>query len=48
MDIPRPQQPKGRKRLMYGGAALAALVTVTVALSRLEPAAPSVDRGTIW
>ena len=48
MDIPRPQQPKGRKRLMYGGAALLALVTVTVALSKLEPAAPSVDRGTIW
>ena len=48
MDIPRPAQPKGRKRLMYGGAALAALVTVTVALSRLEPAAPTVDRGTIW
>ncbi len=48
MDIPRPQQPKTRKRLMYGGVALAALVTVTVALSRLEPAAPTVDRGTIW
>lgn len=48
MDIPRPQQPKTRKRLMYGGGALLALVTVTVALSRLEPAAPTVDRGTIW
>jgi multidrug resistance efflux pump len=48
LDIPRPQQPKGRKRLIYGGVALAALVTVTVALSKLEPAAPTVDRGTIW
>jgi multidrug resistance efflux pump len=48
LDIPRPTQPKGRKRLIYGGIALAAVVTVTVALSRLEPAAPSVDAGTIW
>lgn len=48
MDIPRPAQPKGRKRLIYGGIALVAVVTVTVALSRLEPAAPSVDEGTIW
>lgn len=48
MDIPRPQQPKTRKRLIYGGTALAALVTVTVALSRLEPAAPTVDKGTVW
>ncbi len=48
MDIPRPSQPKTRKRLIYGGAALAAVVTVTVALSKLEPAAPSVDSGTIW
>ncbi len=48
MDIPRPTQPKGRKRLIYGGIALGAVVVVTVALSRLEPAAPSVDSGTIW
>lgn len=48
MDIPRPTQPKGRKRLIYGGIVLAAVVTVTVALSRLEPAAPSVDGGTLW
>ena len=48
MDIPRPQEPKGRKRLIYGGIALAGVVTVTVALSRLQPAAPSVDGGTLW
>ena len=48
MDIPRPAQPKGRKRLIYGAVALAAVVTVTVALSRLEPAAPSVDAGTVF
>lgn len=48
MDIPRPQRPKGRKRLMYAGAAVATVVTVTVALSRLEPAAPAVDRAALW
>ncbi len=48
MDIPRPHEAKGRKRLIYGGIALAGVVTVTVALSRLQPAAPSVDAGTLW
>jgi HlyD family secretion protein len=48
VDIPRPQEAKGRKRLIYGGIALAGVVTVTVALSRLQPAAPSVDGGTLW
>ena len=48
MDIPRPQESKSRKRLIYGGIALAGVVTVTVALSRLQPAAPSVDGGTLW
>jgi HlyD family secretion protein len=48
LDIPRPQEAKGRKRLIYGGIAFAGVVTVTVALSRLQPAAPSVDGGTLW
>jgi multidrug resistance efflux pump len=33
---------------MYAGAAVATVVTVTVALSRLEPAAPAVDRAALW
>lgn len=47
MDIPR--EPKGRtkKRLIYGGLALGGLVAVTVAISSLEPAAPSVDRALV-
>jgi len=48
VDIPRPRQPKVRKRLIYAGVAVAALLAATVALSRLEPAAPAVDRGTLW
>jgi multidrug resistance efflux pump len=47
VDIPR--EPKGRtkKRLIYGGLALGGLVAVTVAISSLEPAAPSVDRALV-
>lgn len=50
MDIPRPQdlRAKRRKQILYGGAALIALLAVTLGLSRLKPAAPSVDRSTVW
>jgi HlyD family secretion protein len=48
MDIPRPENKK-RKRIrqlaMAGGTAVV-LVAVTIGLSQLEPAAPSVDRDT--
>ena len=47
MDIPREPQPKGR-RFLYIGGAVAALMLATVAISRLRPAAPSVERGTLW
>lgn len=47
MDIPRPQKPN-RRKYAYAGGALAAVVLVTVALSKLQPAAPVVDRGTVW
>lgn len=48
MDIPRDAPRKGRKRLLYGAGAGVALVLVTVALGRLEPAAPSVERGIVF
>ena len=47
MDIQRPRQ-KNHKRYILGGALLVAIVTVTVALTRLEPAAPSIEAGTLW
>ncbi len=47
MDIPRQQKPKQR-RYLYLGAGLGAVVLATVALSRLEPAAPMVDRAIVW
>jgi multidrug resistance efflux pump len=47
VDIPR--EPKGKKRRwLYIAAGVVAVVVITVALSRLGPAAPSVDRSTIW
>ncbi len=50
MDIARPELKRRKKirRYMYGGVALLAVVLVTAALARLKPAAPSVDRSTIW
>jgi HlyD family secretion protein len=36
------------KRVIYGVAALVGIVVITVAVSRLKPAAPTVDRATVW
>lgn len=47
VDIPRKPTRK-RRNYIIGGIALAGVVLVTVALSRMEPAAPEVDRATIW
>jgi HlyD family secretion protein len=51
MDIVRDEsvkQKRRRKRLVLAVAGVLALVGVTVAVSRLKPAAPSVERSTIW
>ncbi len=49
MDIQRAPINRNRTRVMYAAGGLAALVLVTVALSRLKPAAPTVDRdGGVW
>ncbi len=50
MDIARPdlKRKKQIRRYIYAGAALLVIVVVTAALSRLKPAAPSVDKSTIW
>lgn len=47
MDIPR-EPKRNKKRWIYGGLAVIAVVVITVALGRLGPAAPSVDKATIW
>ena len=47
VDIKR-EKPKSYRRYWLGGAAVLAIAAVTMALGRLEPAAPSVERGTLW
>jgi HlyD family secretion protein len=50
MDIPRPEN-KRRKRIrqiVIGSGTAVVLAVVTIALSRLEPAAPSVDGDTLY
>ncbi len=47
MDIPR--EPKGKKkRWFYVAGGVLGVVIITVALGRLGPAAPSVDKNTIY
>ena len=50
VDIARPSQARKKRirRILIGGGLLAAIVLITVGVSRLKPAAPSVDRATVW
>ena len=50
MDIQRPSNARAKKikRIVYVTVAVLACAGVTLALSRLKPAAPSVDASTIW
>lgn len=50
MDVPRPDRSREKKlkRLaLFGGGALL-LGAVTLGVSRLKPAAPTVERATVW
>jgi HlyD family secretion protein len=50
MDIPREAYARKKKirRIIWSAAGLVVVLLVTLGLSRLKPAAPSVDSGTIW
>src|SRR5689334_15978053 len=48
MDIARDTRKSKRRRIWIGISGAAALLLVTLGLSRLKPAAPSVERSTIW
>src|SRR5271168_63012 len=50
MDIARPdiKRKKTRRQIVVGIVAAIVLAGVAFAVSRLKPAAPSVERGTVW
>ncbi len=51
MDVPRGKEVARRKlirRIIYIALLVAAIPLITWGLSRLKPAAPSVDRATVW
>ena len=50
MDIARPDlmQKKRRRMLLWSGAAVLVVAVLAVIIFRLKPAAPDVDRSTIW
>lgn len=50
MDIARPSNAKKKRirQVIYGGVALLVVVSVSYGLSRLKPAAPTVERAVVW
>ncbi len=50
MDVPRvgAAKKKRQRRLMIIGGSILALIVISVVVSRLKPAAPSVDRSSVW
>jgi multidrug efflux pump subunit AcrA (membrane-fusion protein) len=48
LDIIREQKPKTKKRTIQIASAVVVLILITWGLSSLKPAAPTVDRATVW
>ena len=50
MDIPRPSNARAKmiRRIVLGAVVVLFIAGVSLALSRMRPAAPSVDRATVW
>jgi HlyD family secretion protein len=50
MDIARPEfkRQKRRRQVILAGVCVVVAVAATFGVSRLKPAAPSVERGTVW
>ena len=50
MDISRPSQAKAKRRrqIIYGVVGLIVIAGITMGLSKLKPAAPSVERSVVW
>jgi HlyD family secretion protein len=50
MDIPRQNAARARRRrqIIFGAVGIALILLITLGISRLKPAAPTVERGTVW
>jgi HlyD family secretion protein len=50
MDVPRKNAARNRmiRRAVIGGVVLCSILLVTLGLSRLKPAAPTVEASTVW
>jgi HlyD family secretion protein len=50
MDIARPEfkQQKRRRQIIWSAVGILCLSGVTIAVTRLKPAAPEVERSTVW
>ena len=51
VDIARPESVKRKKkirRILYGVVALVVIAGISFGVSRLSPAAPGVERATVW
>ena len=50
MDIPRQNAARARHRrqIIIGAVGLALVLVITLGVSRLKPAAPGVERSTVW
>ena len=50
MDVPRTgvAAKKRKRRIIIIAASVLGLILATIAISRLKPAVPSVDRSTVW
>ena len=50
MDIARPElkRQKRKRQIIWGAVGLVCLGAATVGISKLKPAAPEVERSTVW
>jgi multidrug resistance efflux pump len=50
MDIARPEfkLQKRRRQIIWAGIGLVCLIAVSIGVTRLKPAAPEVERSTVW
>jgi HlyD family secretion protein len=48
LDIPRPKTSRKPRRILYGVSTIVLVVLATLGLHGLKPAAPRVDRATVW